>query len=270
MRWPVSLLPRAYFPEHGQNRMVREGDLSAARMAWASERSNNLEFLLESRYGWMSKYITSGSAAVEIGAGAGFATEFIKNDVILTEIAPYPWVDLCVDATNIPFAAATLDVVICANVLHHLAAPMTLLLDLHRCLRPGGYVLINEANPSFLLLLALRLMRHEGWSFDVDVFDPATPVKNPADPWSGNNAISELMFGDRSAFRAKLPGFEVAHDSFAECLIFPLSGGVTAKSKTVELPLAVLRVIDWIDGGLCRLAPQIFAMRRSIALRKAM
>jgi hypothetical protein len=30
----------------------------------------------------------------------------------------------------------------------------------------------------------------------------------------------------------------------------------------------VLKILDWIDGKLCRLSPGIFAMRRSIALRK--
>src|SRR6267142_1751336 len=62
--------------------------------------------------------------------------------------------------------------------------------------------------------------------------------------------------------------FEVVHDGFAECLMFPLSGGVTAKTKTLELPMTVLKILDWIDGKLCRLSPGIFAMRRSIALRK--
>jgi hypothetical protein len=51
-------------------------------------------------------------------------------------------------------------------------------------------------------------------------------------------------------------------------MMFPLSGGFTAKIKTVELPVMVLKVIDWIDWILCRLSPMFFAMGRSVVLRK--
>jgi hypothetical protein len=117
-------------------------------------------------------------------------------------------------------------------------------------------------------LLALLIMRHEGWAFDVDVFDPTALVNDPADPWSGNNAVSGLMFDDPQAFRTNLPGFKIVDDRFAECIMFPLSGGVTARTKTIECPLAVLEAIDWIDRQLCRLSPKIFAMGRLVVLRK--
>jgi len=268
MRWSTSPLPRTYFPDHAHNRMDSEGDLLAARTEFLAKQPNNLKLLLKNRYGWMEKYVKPDSIAVEVGAGSGFSSEFIERNIILTEISPYPWVDICFDATNIPFGPKTIDVIICANVLHHIATPMKFLFDLHGCLKAGGYVLINEANPSFLFLLALRMMQHEGWSFDVDVFDPTAPVNDPADPWSGNNAVSYLMFRDSTVFQENARGFEVVHDGFAECLMLPLSGGVTAKTKSVELPMTVLKIVDWIDGKLCRLSPGIFAMRRSIALRK--
>jgi len=268
MRWSTSLLPRTYFPSHTQNRMESEGNLRRARAEFLSEKPNNLRILLQNRYGWMNDFINRNDTVVEIGAGAGFTNEFIKVNIITTEILPYPWVDICVDGVNMPFGAGTIDVVICYNVLHHFATPIKFLYDLHGCLKSGGYLLIFEPNPSFLFLLALRIMRHEGWSFDVDVFDPTALVNDPADPWSGNNAISQLMFHDKRVFQENVPGFEILHDRFTECIMFPLSGGVTAKTKTMELPTAVLKVIDWIDGKLCRLSPKIFAMGRAVVLRK--
>jgi SAM-dependent methyltransferase len=268
MRWSASPLPRTYFPDHAQNRMQSEGDLLAAHTEFLAKRPKNLQLLLKNRYSWMQKYIKPDSIVVEIGAGSGFSKQFIEREILLTEIFPHPWIDICVDAADMPFGPETIDVVICANVLHHLGKPLKFLLDLHKCLKPGGYVLINEANPSFLFLLAVRAMRHEGWSFDVDVFDLSAPVNDPADPWSGNNAVSYLMFHESRAFQEKVRGFEVVHDGFAECLMLPLSGGVTAKTKTVELPMTVLKIVDWLDRKLCRLSPEVFAMRRSVALRK--
>jgi SAM-dependent methyltransferase len=268
LRWFTSLFPRTYFPNHLQNRMESEGDLQRARDRFLSEKNNNLRLLLYNRYAWMNKYIKCDDVVVDIGAGAGFSREFIKTEITVTEIAPYHWVDICADAANLPFGAETLDVVICSNVLHHFATPIRFFENVYECLKPGGHVLIFEPNPSFLLLLALRIMRHEGWSFEVDVFDPTALVNDPKDPWSGNNAISYLMFRDQSLFEENSRGFEVIHDSVAECMMFPLSGGVTAKMKTINLSITMLRIIDWLDGKLCRLSPYMFAMARLVVLRK--
>jgi SAM-dependent methyltransferase len=268
LRWYTSLFPGTYFPSHLQNKMESEGDLQRARDRFLWERNNTLRVLLYNRYAWMNEYIKYDDVVVDIGAGAGFSQEFIKTQVTVTEIVPYDWVDVCVDAANLPFGAEMLDVIICSNVLHHFATPIRFLEKVCECLKPGGHVLIFEPNPSFLLLLALRMMRHEGWSFEVDVFDSTALVNDPKDPWSGNNAISYLMFHDPNVFEENLRGFEVIHDSFAECMMFPLSGGVTAKIKTVNLSITTLKIIDWLDDKLCRLSPYIFAMARLVVLRK--
>ncbi|MGA8757240.1 MAG: methyltransferase domain-containing protein [Stellaceae bacterium] len=216
----------------------------------------------------MNSFIKPGDTIVEIGAGAGLSREFIVEEIILTDVLPFPWMNVCGDALRLPFGIEKIDALICANVMHHVAAPVSFIAEMHRCLKPGGHVLIVEPNPSFLFLLALRIMRHEGWSFDIDVFNPAARVNDPADPWSGNNALSYLLFEDKKNFSARIKGFEVIYDYFSECLMLLLSGGVTAKTRTVELSTSILTAVDYIDGMLCRLLPMIFAMRRSVVLRK--
>jgi SAM-dependent methyltransferase len=265
----MRLLPKTYFPHHTDNRMESEGNLLRARADFLAMRQNNLRFLLRNRYKWMNRFIKLGDTIVEIGSGAGFSHEFIKGNVITTEIEPYPWVAICLDAMRLPFGPQTIDVVICVNALHHFANPVRVLHDLHGCLKLGGFLLLFEPNPSVLFLLLLRIMRHEGWSFEVDVFDRTASVNDPADPWSGNNAISYLMFRDRTVFRKNAPGYEIVHDSFRECMLFPLSGGVTAKTRAIELPIPVLKIIDQIDRKLCRLMPMVFAMGRAVVLQKS-
>jgi hypothetical protein len=153
-------------------------------------------------------------------------------------------------------------------MIHHLATPTTFLDAILSCLRPGGRLLIQEPNPSVAMLMALRIMRHEGWSFAVDAYDPRVPANDPADPWSGNNAISQLLLGDRNRFQRRFPAFRFIFDRYSEFLLFPLSGGVTAKVSVPELPTVVLRAAAAIDRLLCLLAPSIFAMGRSVALEK--
>jgi SAM-dependent methyltransferase len=268
MQWPIRALPNTYFPDPALNRMKSAGDAGGARVHFLSTEPNNLTYLLRNRYGWMNRFIAPDDVVVEIGAGAGLSQKFVDSRIILTDVEPNPWIDACADGLQLPFGNATIDVTICTNVLHHFTSPVGFLNGLQRCLKPGGRVLIFEPNPGLLLLLMLRIMRHEGWSFAVDVFDPTAAVNDPTDPWSGNNAVSEMMFADHQEFEKNLTGFEIIHDQFSECLMFPLSGGVTAKRKTLELPMVALKIIDSIDRMLCCLSPGIFAMGRTVALLK--
>ena len=167
MRWPFALWPRTYFPGHAQNRMRSEGDLKRAHIEYFEHKCENLRFLLKNRYGWMNSFIKPGDTIVEIGAGAGLSREFIVEEIILTDVLPFPWMNVCGDALRLPFGIEKIDALICANVMHHVAAPVSFIAEMHRCLKPGGHVLIVEPNPSFLFLLALRIKRHEEWTVNI-------------------------------------------------------------------------------------------------------
>jgi len=249
--------------------MNREGDVAAARADFLAAGTLNLRTLLRQRLEWMNDHINSDDVVVELGCGAGLTEFFVTRARLLaTDVHPYPWTAACVDALHLPFAPESVDVFICVNMIHHLATPTTFLASILSCLRPGGRLLIHEPNPSFAMLLALRIMRHEGWSFDVDAFDPQVPANDPSDAWSGNNAISQLLLGDRDRFRRRFPEFQFIFDRYSEFLLFPLSGGVTAKTSVPRLPATVLKAVAAIDRLLCLAAPSIFAMGRSIALEK--
>lgn len=266
----IGLLPRTFLPQHDDNRMRQEGDVSRARADFMKAASPNLRLLLRRRLSWMNAFVGPGDIVVELGCGAGLTGFFVTNARILaTDVRPYPWTAACVDALRLPFAPASIDAFICVNMIHHLANPTGFLDAISLCLRPGGMLLIHEPNPSFMMLLALRIMRHEGWSFDVDAFDPSVPANDPADPWSGNNAVSKLLFGDFGRFRQRFPALEPVFDRYDEFMMFPLSGGVTAKFPVPRLPAWVLGPVARLDRILCRIAPSVFAMGRSIALRKA-
>jgi SAM-dependent methyltransferase len=267
----LGLLPRTYYPPHDANRMAREGDVARARADFITGGSRNLRALLRNRFAWMNDFIRPDQIVVELGCGAGLTQFFLDHPRILaTDLRPYGWVSACVDALHLPFAPGSVDVFICANMIHHVASPARFLDTILACLRPGGVLLIREPTPSFLLLCLLRVMRHEGWSLDVDVFDPDALANDPADAWSGNNAVSLLLFQDKQRFARRFPEFQIEFDMFSECLMFPLSGGVTAKTWSLELPDRVLGMVQRLDAVLCRCAPSVFAMGRNVALRKRM
>ena len=270
-RWKPFLLRGPFFPSHAENRMKHEGDVVRARERFFRDRPRNLEFLLRKRYAWMNDYISDSARVVEFGAGAGFAKEFVHaTDFILTDFAAHPWIDVLADAMNPPFPDSSMDVVICSNMLHHLASPIRFLRRISSILKPGGYVLIQDVHASLLMRALLALMRHEGWSYDVDVFDEGAVVNDPKDSWSGNNCVSGLLFRDANAFEANVPGLRFLKLTFGECLVFPLSGGVVATTAMVELPEAVLRVVDQFDSLMIKLLPSVFALSCSVVLQKAL
>ncbi len=114
----------------------------------------------------------------------------------------------------------------------------------------------------------LWLMKHEGWSYDVDVFSEGTVANDPTDPWSANCAIPEMLFADEKTFMDKVPGFRFLRNERCECVLFPLSGGVIAKSPTINLPKPILHLINLLDTTLTTVAPSVFALGQRVVLEK--
>ncbi len=249
--------------------MEHEGDVTNARRIFESHRTKNLHFLLMNRYKWMNDHIYAGDRVVELGCGAGFSRFFIDHEnMILTDVIKYEWVDEIVDALDLPFEPSSVDVFICSHMIHHVAKPKIFFDSLYFSLKKNGRIIIHDVNISFFLQLLLRLMRHEGWSFDVDPFDGERIANNSDDPWSANCAVPYLLFRNSRTFERNFPGLEVVLNQPDECFLFPLSGGVISKRRVVELPMRILEFVKIIDDGLCRLSPNTFAMARRVVLTK--
>lgn len=264
------MLKKTYFPKHSENKMSDEGNVEKARQFYKEFKPTNLEFLLRSRYEWMNDYLDSKTEVYELGAGAGFSREFIKHPSLkLTDVTKRAWIDLEVDALDLSsFKDNSVDAFICSHMIHHLAYPTHFLKDCERVLKPGGTILIHEINTSFFIRFLLRLMRHEGWSYQRDVFDDSQPANVPEDPWSANCAIPEMLFKDKKRFESFFPNLKLEKNKLCECLIFPLSGGVISKRKTIQLPMFCLKLIDHLDRLLVRSFPSIFALGRKVVIRK--
>ncbi|MBI1273765.1 MAG: methyltransferase domain-containing protein [Alphaproteobacteria bacterium] len=263
------LLPRAFLPSHEESRFIHKGNIARSRELFLSRRPRNLDYLLFKRYDWMNNYIKPGGKVVELGAGAGLAREYIRNGtLILTDAEPRPWIDEVVDALNPPYPPESLDAVICSHMIHHLAYPIAFFRRLASAIKPGGYILIQEINTSFLLRLMLYVTRHEGWSYEHDAFDENTPANRADDPWSANCAIPEMLFRDAARFEAQVPQFSVVKNEVNECFIFPLSGGVVVQTRTINLPRWALRCVDALDHALIAIVPGIFGCGRSVVLRR--
>jgi SAM-dependent methyltransferase len=264
------MLKQSYCPRHHENRMRHEGDTLRARRHYFASASHNLKRLLRRRYEWMNRFIDRDHVGVEIGCGTGLSKEFIRAErYYLTDVADYDWLDFKhVDALSTPFDDASFDFVVASNAIHHMAQPLVFFREMDRILKPGGRLLVQEVNASLAMRAALRLMRHEGYSFEHDVFDQQAICNDPADPWSANCAIPNLLFDDRRRFEQHVPQFRILHAGFSEFACMLNSGGVIAKTFYVPLPRVLVDVLHGMDTILTRLFPQLLAMQRQIALQK--
>jgi SAM-dependent methyltransferase len=262
------LLKGPYFPHHSQNRMHSEGDVSAARINFISNRFRNLDHLLKTRYIWMNDYIQPGWKIIEIGAGAGFSELYLKYKPVMTDAVKNSWIDTVLDATKMDIPDLSIDCIIASHNIHHFHSPYKFFKECERVIKPGGFILIQELNTSLALRLLLYLMRHEGWSYDVDVFDKNAIANDPSDLWSANCAVPELLFEQAGRFEHEFRSLKIELNQKNEFLIFPLSGGVIAKAGVPQLPAWILNLASRLDKVLTSLFPNIFAMGRSVVIRK--
>ena len=256
-----------FTPEHISNKMKNEGDVVLARKTFLNEKNNNLEFLLYKRFNWMNRYIEKGSKVIDLGSGAGLIEFFINEKILLTDVEMQEFIHKKIDALNIDLPDNSVDVFICSHMIHHISHPVKFLKSLEKKLVNGGLILIQDINTSFFMRFLLYVMKHEGFSYNINIFDESKASNSSKDPWAANCAIPQLLFEDGKLFEEKVP-LKILKNSLNEFLLLPFSGGVIAKYKTIELPIFALKLIDLFDKVMIYFFPKLFAFGRSVVLQK--
>jgi SAM-dependent methyltransferase len=264
------VLKKIFSPDHKENRMKKAGDLINARTIFLQNPSKNLEFLLANRFRWMNDFISETDEGLEVGCGIGVSKFYIKaKSFLLTDFNKMEWLDVKdVDALNTPFSDKSFNFVVSCNMLHHLPYPVKFLREMHRILKEDGVILIQDINNSLLCRFLIRVMRSEGYNYEVDVFDENVECSPTDEYWAGNNAIPNLLFDDRAKFEKKVPEFKIIKESFSELFIFINSGGVTAKTAYIPLPIFLLKFLKKLDDLIAEWFPQTFALQRQLVLKK--
>ena len=194
-----------------------------------------------------------------------------KKKILLTDIIKYPWIDKKLDMLKVNLGKKYLnkvDVFIINHSLHHCANPSKCLNKITKFLKKGGVVLINEPETSFMLKLLQILLDDESWSLTDDVFDKNKNLFNPKNPWISNTAIAQLLFKNEDEFQNNFPQYLIEKNFVSEFFIFLNSGGVNSNFFSLKLGSFLLNIIDLIDKILIFLFPGIFALNRTIVLRK--
>jgi len=120
----------------------------------------------------------AGRAGTFLHLGAGNTD--LGPEVVNVDLAPYDAVDLVCDIGRLPFPDASVDGVLTISVLEHVPEPERVLDEVHRILRPGGFVYTDvpfvvgyHASPA-----DYRRWTHEGVLWLHRRFEPSRVVLN--------------------------------------------------------------------------------------------
>ena len=110
-------------------------------------------------------------------------------------------------------------------------------------------------------------MKHEGYDLTANPYYNFKEYKK-TDPWASNVAFAKLVFSDQKKFEKRFPSLKIVENSFAELFIFALSGGVVAKTFTINLPKLVLFLFHYMDIFVISLWPSIIPWCRRVVIKK--
>ena len=176
----------------------------------------------------MNQFIKENHTGIEVGSGAGFTKDFIKNkNFKLTDLGEDEHLDIKnIDAQNTNFKNESFDYVIASNMIHHIPYPIKFFKEMNRILKKGGRLIIFESYCSIIFQVVTILMKHEGFDFTLNVWDEENAKSDEQNAWHGNIAVPHLIFDNKKKFNDNLGRyFNIEYEKLTECLIFLNSGG---------------------------------------------
>ncbi len=266
----IKLKKRAIYKKD-ENKMNIVSDTLKARKIFFESKSKNLDFLLKKRFEWMNQFINAEDIGIEVGSGAGFSKKYIFNkNFKTTDFSSDDHIDIKdIDAHSTNFKDESYNYIISTNMIHHLAYPMKFFKEMNRILKKNGKLIIFEPYCSVIFQLITMIMKHEGFDFEVDVWNEEKALLDKEDLFDGNLAISNLIFDDKKKFNENLDKFfKIEYQGYMECLVFLNSGGVTSKTFYIPMNNFFLQILNLIDKILIKISKDFFCMGRKIVLIK--
>ncbi len=235
--------------------------LGVYRDAWAKKPL--LRQVYNDIYDRIANFCVEGRS-VEIGGGIGqFKTRF--PEVIATDIQTAPWLDIVVDAQQLPFADASISNIVMVDVLHHIEYPILFLREASRVLRPGGRCIFVEPAITWGSTFFYRFIHQEPVRMSADPLLEGAPNVG-RDPYDSNQAIPTLLVGrDRERLERMVPLLTVEETQWFSFVVYPLSGGFKPWALLSErMGAQLLSLEKWLEPSL----GQLLGFRMLIVLRK--
>lgn len=160
---------------------------------------------------------------IEIGAGAFNGKDFFPS-IITSDVVKNNFVDMVVDATNMPFKENELDGIILVHVLHHIRDPEKFFKEATRCLKPSGKICFIEPYFGLWGSFVYRRLHHE------PIYDiPSWKLPEIGGRMTQANIIMpyNIIFRDRKIFMEKFRSLDIKEIKLHTCFNYLLTGGLS-------------------------------------------
>ncbi len=217
--------------------------LKKHRRVW--EKKKVLQRIYHNWYKLIIRNMAAQEPTLEIGGGGGNFKEFFP-DLISSDYTFCPWLDLNLDAHDLPFRSGSLGNIVIIDVLHHLAGPVVFIKEAQRVLKPNGRLIMLEPCISPLSFLIYNFFHQEDVDFSFDVFsEEMWCAEEEKKPFDGNMAIPSRMFlREPEKFRKLFSEFEIIRTNYSDYFVYPLSGGFEHPSLIPLFSLSFLRGVE--------------------------
>jgi SAM-dependent methyltransferase len=222
------------------------------------KQNYNFKFHIIERFFWMKKYIFKKKNIIEIGSGNGLSKKILGKKIITSDIFNSKWLDLKIDMNKMNLPRKYLnnvDIFIFNHSLHHSNNPFKVFKKIEKYLKKDGLILINDPEISFFFKFFLKICNHEMWTFKKDI-------------WKDNNATAHILFNNKKINSAFYNDYLIKKNELNEFLIFLNSGGNGVEAPYIPLGKTLLNFIKGLDKFLILILPRIFALNRSVILKK--
>ena len=135
-------------------------------------------------------------------------------------------------------------------------------------LKKDGMILINEPEISIIYRFILYILKDEPWSLKTNIFNSKKNIFRSNNLWMANVATARLLFKDENKFHSHFPQYTIIKNELSEFLIFLNSGGVVQKIFHIPVNKLFFNLLYCIDQVLIFLLPNIFALGRTVVLKK--
>jgi len=197
----------------------------------------------------MRPFLPARGPLLEVGSGSGLLRDFLP-DVILSDTVRLPWIDAVADCMHMPFADSSLGGILGFDLLHHVRDPHAFLREAARSLRTGGRLLLIEPYITPFSHLGYKLLHHEEINLR-DYHGPACASGGRTDPWQGNLASANLVFGrDLKRWKELQPSLLIVHREILSFIDFSCAAGF---KPYAYMPYWLFRILVEADDALAPL-----------------
>jgi len=211
----------------------------------------------------MENIIEDGTT-LEVGSGGGYLKEYYP-ELITSDYVYCEWLDVVLDAHQIPYRDNSLDNIIIIDVLHHLEYPYLFLQEIQRVLKNNGRLIMLEPYISPFSYYVYKYFHQEGIDFGFHAFNQEKFIeKDRKKPFDGNNAIPKIIFfKEIEKFNNEFPCLQIVKQKLLSFIFWPLSGGYEHKCF---IPKWSIPFFLFLERSLSSF-PKLFAFRMFLVLK---